>query len=80
MTNISEQTSRTFKLKNALVTIHGWSAGTAILNVTSTKEPTHISVWVSPPELRDLAKAFEEIADTMHTKALREDPNARDYT
>lgn len=47
----------TFRLVNAFVTIHEFSAGTAILNIVSKKEPMNrASIWVDLAELDGLAE------------------------
>lgn len=56
--------SYTWRIVNAIVTLHGFSAGTAILNITSTKEHgNHVSIWVSPEELKQIANQFLAVAD-----------------
>ena len=67
---MSEVNSQSWKLRNAIVTIHDFSAGTAILNITVTTGPTpsHAAVWVSPTELRELASAFNNYAADMGAK------------
>lgn len=53
---IEEVKSQTIRLKNAIVTIHGWSAGTAILTIGSTREPeNHAQIWVGYDELEGLS-------------------------
>lgn len=57
---MEEKSSRTWKTKNALVTVHGFSAGTAILNIQvfTGDSPNRAAVWMSPEELRDLGLAI----------------------
>lgn len=58
---MKEMRSRTFRLKNAVVTIHGFAADSAILNISTTNDnPSHAAVWVSAEELIDLGQAFAD--------------------
>ena len=55
---MAEIDSKAIKLKNAVIVIHGWSAGTAILNVTATEgscpEANHASIWIDDDEIESV--------------------------
>lgn len=52
-----ELQSRTIKTKNALITVHGYSAGTVILNVTSCDDVSnHAAIWLNLNELADISE------------------------
>jgi hypothetical protein len=56
-----EVKSRTFRTTNAHITVHEYSAGTLILNVTSVKEAAnHAAIWISPDEIEMLGAFLSE--------------------
>lgn len=57
---MGEQYSRTLKLKNALVTLHGWSNGTSILHVCETQgHGRSAGVWVNHDEIEELIEVLQ---------------------
>lgn len=57
--------SDTLKLPNALITLHGWTPGTAILNVSVTEgnlAGRTVPVWVSSADMKALADMLLELA------------------
>lgn len=55
--------SRTVRLKNAIVILHEYSAGTAILHIDGTSEDgDHAAIWVNLDELDDLANMLRDFA------------------
>lgn len=63
---MDEKNSHTYKTTNALITIHGFTPGTAILSITGIKDSSnHAGVWMSPTELRELGIALLYCASTI---------------
>lgn len=56
--------SKALKLANAVVLVHEWSAGTAILSVTGTKEPwQHTAIWVNEDEVTAVVELLQDWRD-----------------
>jgi hypothetical protein len=63
---VEEVKSRTIKLKNAMVTVHGYSSGTVVFNMTSRKEDCqHAAIWINTDELNDLSDLLRSCQEMM---------------
>lgn len=64
-----EVLSKSYRLNNAVVTLHAFSAGTGVLNITATEgtcpEMNRCSIWVNTNEMDELADALKGFKQLM---------------